>query len=88
MAFPPLVRMEHKQTLNKRLWLLQRCLFCSSPSVRDGALLGLASMDDTSAIYSLRKAIERESYVELKEDMMKVLKQLETKSDVTNSTDR
>ena len=78
-------RIEHPETKNIRLWLLERCLFCSSPLVRDGAILGLASMNDPTAIYFLRKAISKESIKELREDMKDVMFQLEACEDATAS---
>ena len=74
-------RIEHPETENIRLWLLERCLFCSLPSIRDGATLGLASMNDLSAKYSLRKAIKKEPIKELREDMKETLLELETYED-------
>jgi hypothetical protein len=47
------------------------------PRVRDGAALGLASLDDPQAIHALREAIAREQCQELREDIKQVLKQLE-----------
>jgi hypothetical protein len=45
--------------------------------VRDGATLGLASLNDPQAITPLKQAIEREQIGELREDMQQVLDQLE-----------
>lgn len=78
-------RIDQPETENIRLWLLERCLFCTSPSVRDGATLGLASMNASSAKYSLRKAIEKEYIKELHEDMKEVLSELETHEDAVAS---
>lgn len=66
----------HPDTYTKRLWLLQKALFCSSPRVRDGAALGIAYLDDPAARPRLSSAIEREQIPELKEDMIQVLKRL------------
>lgn len=44
--------------------------------IKDGAILGLASIDDPKAIPYLKKAIERENNNELKDDMQQVLEQL------------
>jgi len=71
-------RMDHAPTHNARLRLLERSLFCSSAGVRDGAVLGLASMDDPHAITYLEQAIQREKHAELREDFQQVLTQLET----------
>lgn len=70
-------RLRHGQTRAYRLWLLERCLLCSSPSVRDGAGLGLASLDDPDAVPYLQRAISRETCDELREDLAQVLAQLE-----------
>ena len=74
-------RIEHQDTKNMRLWLLERCLFCSSPLIRDGATLGLASMNESSAKSFLIKAIQKESIKELREDMKEVLLELENLED-------
>jgi hypothetical protein len=71
-------RMDHPPSYRDRLWLLERSLFCSSAQVRDGAALGLASLDDPHAIPYLQQAIEREKCVELRQDLEQVLEQLES----------
>lgn len=73
-------RMEHAQTYRARLLLLEHGLRCSSPRVRDGALLGLASLDDPDSIPHIRLAVEWEQVEELREDMELVLAQLENVS--------
>lgn len=70
-------RMDHPTSCHFRRWLLERSLGCSSAMVRDGAALGLASLDDPHAIPYLKQAILRENYTELREDMEQVLVQLE-----------
>ena len=70
-------RIEDQDTYDYRRWLLERTLTCSSAMVRDGAGLGLASMDDPHAIPSLQKAIERERCAELRENLGQVLNQLQ-----------
>jgi hypothetical protein len=70
-------RMDDPTSYHFRRWLLERSLGCSSAIVRDGAALGLASVDDPHAIPYLRQAILRENYTELSEDMEQVLAQLE-----------
>jgi hypothetical protein len=69
-------KIEHPPSQQYRLWLLETSLNNSSPIVRDGALLGLASMDDASAISFLESAIKLETNSELKKDMIQVLDQL------------
>ena len=70
-------RLNHKITYRDRLWLLERGLYNSSARVRDGAILGLAFMNDSIAIAPLKSAIERERIPELRQDMKQVLAQLE-----------
>lgn len=70
-------RIDDPKTYKQRLRLLHKCLQYPNPLVRDGAILGLASMDDPKSITYLRLAIDREYSPELKQDMKQVLKQLE-----------
>lgn len=70
-------RIQDQNSYNIRLWLLEQNLKNNSARIRDGALLGLASLDDTHSIPSLKKAIQEEIYPELRGDMQQVLKQLE-----------
>ena len=70
-------RMSDPATYRSRLWLLERCLNSSSLTVRDGAALGLAAMDDPTAIRYLELAIRCEQSPELRKDMEQVLEQLE-----------
>jgi len=70
-------RMDHSTSYHFRRWLLERSLGCSSAMVRDGAALGLASLNDPHAILYLKQAILREEHAELCEDMEQVLVQLE-----------
>lgn len=70
-------RIDDPVTHSSRLWMLGKSLSSTSAQVRDGAALGLASMDDPNAIPSVRRAIERETCVELCKDMNQVLEDLE-----------
>ena len=70
-------RMDHPVSYHYRLWLLERGLRCSSAIVRDGATLGLASLDDHHAVTYLKQTIQREPCEELRKDMGQVLIQLE-----------
>ena len=70
-------KMENPRTYEYRLWLLQRSLFCTSPIVRDGAALGLASLGDVRGITALKNAIERERLRELCNDMTVTLRSLQ-----------
>jgi hypothetical protein len=69
---------EHSATYFYRLTLLEQALSSSSPQIRDGAALGLAFMDDPSAINPLKSAIKREKIELLKQNLNQVLVQLET----------
>jgi hypothetical protein len=76
-ALRVLGRINHKTTYRDRLWLLERGLYSASARVRDGAILGLAFMNDSIAIAPIKSAIERERIPELRQDMEQVLAQLE-----------
>jgi hypothetical protein len=70
---------EHPASYKARLWLLEKSLLtCSSAMVRDGALLGLALLDDSQAIPYLKLAIQQEQCPELRESLEQVLEQLES----------
>lgn len=71
-------RVENILSHETRLWLLEKGLSSSSAAVRDGAALGLASMDDPSAIPYLERAVNAESVEELRRDLEQVLSQLKT----------
>jgi hypothetical protein len=77
-------RMDHPPSRYDRSWLLERSLFSTSVLVRDGAALGLASLDDPHAIPYLQQAIEREKYASLREDLKQVLAQLESTRSATS----
>lgn len=70
-------RMTDTATHMSRLRLLEQALSHSSGRVRDGAVIGLAYLDDRRAIPTLRNAIRREKIAELRDDMAQVLSQLE-----------
>jgi hypothetical protein len=70
-------KMQHPESYEFRRWLLERSLTLSSGIVKDGAILGIASMDDKHAIHYLKEAMKNESSTELKQDMEQVLQQLE-----------
>lgn len=73
-------QMQDTRTYTLRKWLLERCLLLDSIYVKDGAILGLASLDDPRSITSLKYAIEHETNQMLKEDMLQVLDQLQDTS--------
>lgn len=66
----------HSKTYSNRLFLLAECLSHSQPLVRDGAVVGIALMDNPSAIPYLERAMEVERNPSLKQDMGQVLSQL------------
>ena len=70
-------RTNHQASHQSRLWLLERSLFLPSLRIRDGAGLGLASLEDKSAIAYLKLAIQRERNESLRDDFQQVLSQLE-----------
>jgi len=70
-------RIEQVESHSYRLWLLEKSLESPSIFVRDGAILGIASLDDTWARSAVNKAIEKENCEELRENMQTVLEQLE-----------
>lgn len=78
-------RIDSSDTHEKRLWLLEHCLFSSSPTLRDGATLGLASMNDPSAITFLKEVIKKETIKELLLDMKDVLFDLVKEKDAIYS---
>jgi hypothetical protein len=59
-----------------RLWVLEKGLSSMFPIVRDGAALGLSSMDDPAAIPYLQRAVDSEVIAELRTDMEQILSQL------------
>ena len=69
--------MEHPETYSSRIFWSERCLFSAHPRIRDAAGLALASMDNTTAIPALKRAIGYESHTILKSDLQQVLDQLE-----------
>ena len=69
-------RMDDEQTHQVRLSLLERTLESPNVCIRDGASIGIESMDDPAVIGSLRKAIDREQCGLLRQNLMDVLEQL------------
>ena len=71
---------EDSTTYSARLELLVDSLHSLNPRIRDAASLGVAAMDDPSAIEALEAAIERESSAMLRRNLTLALEQLrETK---------
>lgn len=73
-------RIKDPATYYQRRWLLENSLFSKNPKIRDGACIGIASMDDSHSINYLRTAIERERILPLREDMELVLRDLEAEN--------
>lgn len=72
-----LPRINQPETYNIRLWLLEQSLKTYSARIRDSAILGLSSLDDSKSISALKEAIQKETCPELRGDMEQVLRQLE-----------
>ena len=71
-------RMDSNSWKTERRKLLEQCLLNSrSAWVRDGAGLGLASLDDPRSIGAVKTAIAKESSNSLRKDLESVLEQLE-----------
>ena len=69
--------MSHPESYQSRLFLLEKSLYNPSRWIRDGAALGLASMNDVHAIPYLHEAIKREKIQDLQEDLQTILIRLE-----------
>ena len=67
----------HPESYQSRLFLLEQSLGDPSRWIRDGAALGLASMNDVHAIPYLHEAIKREKIQDLQEDLQTILIRLE-----------
>ena len=78
-------RLDHPPSYRYRRWLLERSLLGSSTLVRDGAALGLASLDDPHAIPYLKQAIQQEKLEELRKDLELVRVQLENAASCLSS---
>lgn len=57
--------------------LLEEALYSPSYMVRDGAIIGIANLDDKRAIRGLKAAINREPDQNLKNDMKSIIEQLD-----------
>ena len=70
-------RMKDVRTHYHRLALLEHKLASPNSRTRDAALIGIESMDDPAAIPSLQRAISREKYGRLQQNIKAVLDQLQ-----------
>ena len=68
---------DHPESRQLRLKLLETCLQDPSRWVRDGAALGLDVIGDRHAIPALKAAVAQESIQELRKDLASVLRRLE-----------
>jgi HEAT repeats len=73
-------RISSPATLNSRLALLIRTLEAPSPTIRDGAALGLVELGSPVAVQALRSAIARERNLVLREDLEQAADYLTTKA--------
>jgi hypothetical protein len=69
-------RMNDAASHESRLWVLEKALTSPHAAVRDGAALGLASMNDLRATPYLQKAKNAETIDDLRSDLEQVLLQL------------
>lgn len=67
---------DNPSTLPKRLWLLERSLNSSFASIRDGAVIGLGSLDDPQAIHYVKQALGRETKPLLRRNIQLLIDQL------------
>ena len=67
---------QHQQSYDGRRWLLERCLFMNSLTIRDGAVLGLSFLDDPRSIGSLQEALKRETSQMLAADIVELISDL------------
>ena len=70
---------EDPQTHFERLSILAEALSDPSAIVRDGTLLGLASLDSPSALPYVKAALQRERSVDLRASLEQVVEQLENR---------
>jgi hypothetical protein len=69
-------QVEHTESYNRRLWLLERSLRSPEPAIRDGAILGLSFLDDPLVIPALWEALQTEEVSQLRKAIRQVLEQL------------
>lgn len=77
-ALRTLGRIDDSATREYRRWVLDQSLEAADSSIRDAASLAISEMDDPQSIPALRKAIDSETCAELREDLIMVLRQLES----------
>lgn len=70
-------RIDDARTHNSRLFLLEHALESPNTRIRDAASIGIEAMDDPAAVPSLQKAIAKEQYEQLRQNLRDVLAQLQ-----------
>ena len=75
-AFRWFGQMEDSASHVKRRELLEKYLSHHSPYIRDGAMVGLAYMDDPAALDALRNALQHETITELRKYIQETINQL------------
>ena len=70
-------QMRDRETHAYRRWILTDLLKAPSILIRDGAIVGLLTLDDPSIKHSVRAALESEPSEQLREDLSQLLDQLE-----------
>ena len=71
-------RIDHRETHESRRWILERALLSCDSMIRDGASLGLCTLNDPHAIRYLQAAAEREKIPALREDLLLAVRHFET----------
>jgi hypothetical protein len=68
--------LDDRTTHCSRLSVLLECLKSPDSRIRDAASLGIASLDDPSALQEVEEAVEKEKIPELRQDLQLVIDQL------------
>jgi hypothetical protein len=67
---------DDRTTHLSRLSVLLECLRSRDSRIRDAASIGIASLDDPSALKEVEEAVEREPILDLRQDLQLILDQL------------
>lgn len=68
---------DNPATHEARREILENMMFHISPTVRDGAILGLSYMEDSASLPVLRRALESESIDYLRQDIQNLIEDLQ-----------
>ena len=68
--------LEDDRTHHSRMQVLIQELESDNPRIRDAASIGIAALDDPSAVESIRRAIEKEPFEDLRQNFEELLEQL------------